>query len=416
MTQTNPLIIKPLRFNLVVNILDGAFFGFALGFASFSTVIPLFVSSLTSSAILIGLIPAIHSAGFQLPQLLTARGLARRKQFKNLVLLRTLHERLPFLGLALIAWSRPLMSKEITLALVFVMLIWQGLGGGVTANPWQSMVAKIIPSSTRGTFLGAQSSALSLFASIGAIGAGFILEKVAEPWDYTYCFLIACVWLVLSFFSLWLTKEPETEPAESEHEQSKLWSGIKTILRRDVNFRWYLAARIVNQLAVMGFAFYTVYAVYYHSVSKIGVGWMTSVLLGTQIVANPILGWLGDHWNHHRLMEIGVVTSIFSVLTAWLAPTPGWFYLAFVLAGIANVASWTIGMAIILEFGNETERPVYIGLANTLIAPAAILAPFLGGWLADSAGYPFTFVASAICGVLATVIFHYKVRDPRHIR
>ena len=37
-------------------------------------------------------------------------------------------------------------------------------------------------------------------------------------------------------------------------------------------------------------------------------------------------------------------------------------------------------------FGSEAERPVYIGLSNTLIAPATILAPVLGGLIADLAG------------------------------
>jgi len=54
---------KNLRYNFFVNLTDGAFFGAALGFASFVTIIPLFVSTLTDSAILIGLIPAIHAMG-----------------------------------------------------------------------------------------------------------------------------------------------------------------------------------------------------------------------------------------------------------------------------------------------------------------------------------------------------------------
>jgi hypothetical protein len=38
-------IRKNMRFNYIVNVFDGAFFGFGIGFASFSTVIPLFVST-----------------------------------------------------------------------------------------------------------------------------------------------------------------------------------------------------------------------------------------------------------------------------------------------------------------------------------------------------------------------------------
>ena len=86
-----------LRFNLTVNILDGGFFGFALGFASFITIIPLFVSQMTDSAMLIGLVPAIHNVGWQFPQLLTAGWVSRAKRIKPLVLWTTIHERIPFL-------------------------------------------------------------------------------------------------------------------------------------------------------------------------------------------------------------------------------------------------------------------------------------------------------------------------------
>ena len=93
-------IIDPtLKHNLTANLLDGSFFGMALGFASFVTVIPLFVSQMTDSAVLIGLIPAIHSVGWQIPQLLTSERVARQSRFKPMVLLMTLNERIPFLGL-----------------------------------------------------------------------------------------------------------------------------------------------------------------------------------------------------------------------------------------------------------------------------------------------------------------------------
>jgi len=63
---------KYLRYNVTVGMIDGGFFGFALGFASFGTILPLFVASMTNSATLIGLVPAIHAAGWLLPQLFTA--------------------------------------------------------------------------------------------------------------------------------------------------------------------------------------------------------------------------------------------------------------------------------------------------------------------------------------------------------
>jgi len=62
-----PEIQKTLKHNVLFNLLDGAFFGFGIGFGSFTMIIPLFVSNMTNSALLIGLIPAIHNVGWQLP-------------------------------------------------------------------------------------------------------------------------------------------------------------------------------------------------------------------------------------------------------------------------------------------------------------------------------------------------------------
>ena len=90
-------------------------------------------------------------------------------------------------------------------------------------------------------------------------------------------------------------------------------------------------------------------------------------------------------------------------------------YLAFVLAGLGVVCLWTIALAMTLEFGVESERPAYIGLANTLVAPATILAPLLGGWLADTAGYAAAFQTSLVSSILCLLVLVAFVRDPRHL-
>ena len=132
----NPDILKNLRFNYVVNVADGAFFGLALGFASFVTIIPLFVSTLTRSPILIGLIPAIHTVGWQLPQVFIANRVSRQSRYKPMLLIISTQERLPFLGLALVAFISPSIGPQAALLLTFVLLIWQALGGGFTATFW----------------------------------------------------------------------------------------------------------------------------------------------------------------------------------------------------------------------------------------------------------------------------------------
>ncbi|MBE0669467.1 MAG: MFS transporter, partial [Anaerolineales bacterium] len=251
---------KNLKYNLAVNLADGGLFGAALGFASFSTILPLFVASMTDSALLIGLVPAIHSVGWQLPQLFTASGVSRLRRYKRTVIMTTIHERAPFLGFALVALLLPFISLQTGLVATFLLLIWQGLGGGFTANAWTSMISKIIPPEARGTFFGLQAGLANLFVSGAAIGAGYLLDYLASPWDFAACFFIASIFFAISWFFLSLTREPEDTEKVIPEEKTHFWDDSKKILSKDKNFNWFLAARFLSQFATMGFSFYIIYA------------------------------------------------------------------------------------------------------------------------------------------------------------
>lgn len=392
-----------LRNNIIYNLLDGAFFGFALGFSSFVTILPLFVSTLTDSAILIGMVPAIHNMGWLLPQLLVANRVANKSVYKPMVLFLTFHERLPFLGLAIVAWFMGALGEKLALYMTFVFLIWQGLGAGFTANAWQSMIAKIIPPKYRGTFIGSQASAANLLASISAILAGIILARFQYPSNFTLCFCLNVVAMVISWIFLAQVKEEESLTVSHIHSGKDFWNNIVKIIKRENQFRWFLIARILSQLAVMSFAFYTVYAVKKLGMSEIGVGFMTSIYTGSQIIANPIMGYIGDRFNHRFVMQIGMVSAIASALIAVFTTSSSWFYMVYLLAGIANVAVWNTALAMTIEYGKDHEKPYYIGLANTIVAPMAMLAPIFGGWLADNFNYMLTFTAAAMGGILTII-------------
>jgi len=404
---------KDLNHNFLVNIIDGAFFGWGVGFTSYTTIIPLFVSTLTSSAMLIGLIPAIHNMGWQLPQLLLAKRISKMERVRPYVIRATIHERLPIVGLGVVALLLPLIGSKIALILTFVLLIWQGLGSGFTANAWQIMISKVIPGNILATFFGAQSAAANLFASLGAYLAGLLLVTLKPPFDFASCFFITGGLYLISWFFLSSTREqPRIIPLEQLTPQP-LWHDIKRILKQDKSFTNFLISRFFSQFGLMATAFYAVYAVNNLKVSSVQVGLMTSVLLITQVVMNPLLGRLSDKWSRKWVLVLGTLSAAASAILASMSENPELFYLVFVLTGVAATAFWTIGMTISLEFGDESQRPTYVGMANTLISPATILAPLLGGLMADSFGYPITFITSAVLALISSLILIALVKDPR---
>jgi MFS family permease len=412
LTPIEAYVQKNLRFNFIIGLFDGSFFGLGMGFASSTAIIPLFVNHLTKSAVLIGLVPAIHNMGWQLPQLFTAGWLARARTFKPLALWMTINERIPYLGLAVVAFFAPLLSSPVILSLTFFLLLWQGFGAGFTANPWTSMVTKVIPQQMHGTFFGTQAAALNGFAGVAAIAAGIILEKIAGPRNFSLCFLLAFLFMVISYVFLSSTREQASAARPNEHPLA-FWGKSLTILRADSNFRSFLAVRILSQFAGMGFAFYVIFGVREFGMSDASAGIMVAILLIGQVLLSPFMGRWGDRWSHRGVMSIGSLGAALSAILAWQATSPVWFYAIFLLESVAVVAIWTIPIALSVSFAkNAEERPIYIGMANTIPAPAAILAPVLGGWLADTNGFDITFILSALCALFMAAVLWFVVKDP----
>jgi len=416
LTTLEKNIRENLKHNLIVNLLDGGLFGVALGFASFSAVLPLFVASMTDSATLIGLVPAIHSTGWLLPQLFTASRVSRLRKYKRTVLLMTIHERAPFLGFAIVALLLPFIGINTGLVLTFCLLIWQGLGGGFTANAWTSMISKIIPPESRGTFFGMQGGLANLFISMSAIGAGYLLDYFEAPWDFATCFLLAVFFFIISWFALAATREPEDTEKFIPEKKTHFWDDSKKVLRRDKNFNWFLVVRILSQFATMGFSFYIIYALREFDMTEVVSGYLIATLTISQTVANIGMGWVGDKVGHRMMLIIGAVAAFFSAILAWNASSLAWFYPIFILTGIANVAIWTNSMSMTVDFGSEAERPIYIGLSQTLTAPATIIAPLIGGWIVDAAGFTPTFTISIILALAMLGVLVFLVKEPRKIK
>jgi MFS family permease len=156
-----------------------------------------------------------------------------------------------------------------------------------------------------------------------------------------------------------------------------------------------------------------VYALRQFEASPVALGFLTATLTITQTVANVGMGWLGDRYGHRAMLILGAVAATLSSLLAWLATSLVWFFPIFILSGLANVAIWTNGMTMATTFSGENERPFYIGLAQTLTAPATIIAPLLGGWVADTQGFQPTFAISAALSVAMLCILWFVVKNPR---
>ncbi len=406
---------KNFVWNFSVNALDISFVTLAMNMVSQSTILPLMVNDLTDSKIAVGLIPAIFSVGFLLPQLFAAshaESLRRKKPF--IVFWSFLGERSPYLlaAFALLFFGRN--SPLLALGLIYLsLLIASGTAGAL--NPaWYDMIAKVIPGNRRGIWMGVGSGGGAFLGIAGAGLAGWLLTHYDFPLKYAMCFFAASLFQFLSWACLSLTREPESETVKEHHGLREYFKKLPAVLRRDHNYTIFLISRSVMNLGLMAGGFYIVYGAEHFKLSGAEVGGLTALLVGVQAVFNLALGALGDRFGHKIILTLGALAMGLAALMAMVWQTQAALWGIFALLGLATAADGVAGFSIIIEFGSPEDRPTYIGLTNTLLAPARTLSPILGGWLVASLGYQSLFVAALVASALSVLMLGWWLKDPRH--
>ena len=234
---------RDYRWNFVVQALDFGLFWFAASFASSTTILPLFVSKLTSSTLPIGLVAMVAQGGWYLPQLFTANLIERLPRMKPVVVnLGFFLERVPF-WLMVAAPLFALESPQLALVLLLVGWTWHNVGAGIIAPAWQDLVARCFPVERRGRFFGV---AAFLGAGAGALGAGvsaWLLAELPFPMSFLAVLAIAAVGITLSWVFLAMTREPVQGVSLSRRSQSQYLSELPDLVRNDKNFARFLLAR-----------------------------------------------------------------------------------------------------------------------------------------------------------------------------
>lgn len=412
-------IIRPeveinYRWNFIVNALDISFYTLAMNMISQSTILPLLVNELTSSKVAVGMIPAIFSLGFLLPQLLTAgytEGLKRKKPF--IVLWSGTLERLPYLVIGGLVFFFAKSSPVFTLVAMYLLLLTAAGTGGALSPAWYDMIAKVIPVTRRGVWMGVGNGVGALMAVAGAGLAGWLLATLPFPNNFAACFLAASGAHVFSLGFLALCREPASETVKHHAGLRDYFKKLPAVLRRDRNYQVFLIARSVMNLGMMASGFYILFGSEHYQLSGAMVGGLTAVLVGSQAVMNPLLGIVGDRHGHKLVLVLSSFLTGAACLVALLAPFQEALWAVFFIYGAAVAGDSVSGFSIIVEFCPPEDRPTYIGLTNTLLAPIRSLAPILGGWLAAQMGYSPLFIAAAGFSMLGAVMLALWLREPR---
>jgi len=408
----HPEVKKNFKRNSFANLMDNAIWYFGASFTAAYTIIPVFLTTLTDSPILIGLIPALQSIGWFLPQLFLAKYLEGINQRLPLVRKLGIFERVPFLLLAVGAFLIPRLDQKTALILILIIYTIKAFSSGVVGLPWQELMATVIPVSHRGRFWGFTLIVGRLMGLVGAFISGLILARVAYPNNYAIMFFIGFIAVSISFLFLSLNIEPVIERHSTQIDPG-IWIRIKKTLSKDKNFGIYLINRGFSFMSSMGMAFITVYGIQKFNLPISQSATFTAVMFASEIFGYGIWGNLGDKDGYKRVIEICNFFSIIGLFSILFIGSIWGLYIAFGILSFARSGEYISDQNLAMEFGSENDRPTYIGMSKTLIGPFSLLAPIIGGSLIQLGGYTSMFLVALVLAIFAFVIIRFLVKDPR---
>lgn len=419
MTVTEPIAPPPARAprddaalvarNHRYGVWNGILFQGGEAFIDANTVIPVFLSRLTSSNALIGLASGLPDLGWLLPQVVVAPLVARERRQMWLYVHAAVAR---VLGLVLVAGVAFAAGFASPTWLLVAFLVGYGVycfGAGVGAVPFMEVVGKTVPSPRLGTFW----SQRMLWGGASVLALGFVVRQVLQWSDdalkYGLLFGVSAVVAAVGYAMFARITEPDGTPDGTLRSPARLLAEGVALVREDATFRQLLVARSMLNVWYAASPFVVLFAVRDLGGGARVAGTFLLVRMVGFVLSNLLWQRVSARRGNRTVMRLGVwfaaaaalAAAAIAVLSPWRL---GWLSAGgavLALEGVAalgGAAQAGINVAygsLVIQLATPGRRQAFVSLANTFVAPGMLL-PAVAGALLDVTSAPLVF---AVVGV-----------------
>jgi MFS family permease len=132
----------------------------------------------------------------------------------------------------------------------------------------------------------------------------------------------------------------------------------------------------------------------------------------TNVIANIGFGVVADTYGHKINLLIFVFCSGAAALLAVLSSNILMYGFVFFFLACSLQVQVISRLPFIAEMCKENERPLFVGITNTLTAPTMLIG-LLFGWFVPKVGYASVFMMTVILAVSSFFILLKFVEEPR---
>jgi MFS family permease len=403
--------------SFILGVTNGVLFNLAEAMIGGTTVLPIFISKITASKVLIGLSGTMANAGLLMPQLIVAN------------LIQHLKRKMPtYIGSGAVrvgsVWATALLvvfaghsSSASLLAGFFILYTTYCLAGGVANIPFMDIVAKSVPSERRGTFFGAR----MFFGGIASALAGVLVKNILAskpfPESFALLFMAAAAIITVAVFSFCIVSEPVGPVRESKMPFGQFLRRGPFLLKNVRSYRMLLVVRILLGVWGMPLPFYIIYAQEKLSLALGDVGILLSIQMIGTFMSNILWGYLSNRRGNKIVLELVSAVSILCPVVAifgvfFLPASPMIsFGVVFFLIGVSWSGTSLGYTNYVLDVSPADERPTYLGFMNTFLSPVLLLSA-VGGFIIEKSSYEALFITAIVAGAGA-LFFSLQLEEPR---
>lgn len=398
--------------NFRLGVWNGILYNLAMSFLSKTTVLPGFLSHLTSSSALIGFISSFDSIGWYLPQLPVSAWVQHKQRKMPVYRASALIRTIAFALLAVITLLAP--STTVLLVTTVTALLVYFLASGPGGLVFTEMYAKAIPANRRGRFLGLRMAIGGvLSATVGAAVISYFLSEYSFPTNFGLVFVVGTITAGVALFMMASMREPREKVVTEERSMMEQFRFCLEILRTDHKFRAFISARVLFESFSLGLPFLFLFAQKKLGYSTADIGLFIAVECVGIIISNYIWAELADKVSNKRVLigtaYLALLVPIAIILYSFIDLPPFLFPVVFALASAVDSGRTIGGMGYLAATNPIHERTTYAALYNSLLALPLFLA-VIAGLLLDSYGFELLYGILLVLGVISLLQFR-KLED-----
>lgn len=268
-----------------------------------------------------------------------------------------------------------------------------------------TVVSSALPQQNRGGGFGSY----RISGSIGYALAASIIGPLTGAFGVRSIFAVGAFALSLAAISASFLQDnflPQDEQADSERPS---WRGALQALMI-TGIIWLVIADLITVAGEQAaYPFLNIYLQDQLNASAGIIGILSTIRVLMEIPAMIGLGRLSDRIGRPPVLVIGFLTITLSWLFIFLAPDLTLIFIGFPLAGM-GIIRYTVGVSMISDRVPYRQRGTLIGMINLSFGIGGVIAPTIGGLMAERLGTRNVFLFAFIIDLIAFIIFTMAFR------